>query len=355
MPLPPQGARRAACGDERAGARSGPRLGARDPSDEPTLSASASSARPRSASTGSTSSRTSERALRPELPRLPSSRRAHLADARPGRCARGALGRNRLKRLKGIDDRNRRARPSFTLPDTDGAMHEPGGAPATVVVFTCNHCPYALAWHERIVESPRTTPLGSSGARDQPQRRQALPARLARGDACSRAGRRLRGVPYLRDESQQVAHAYDAKTTPDVFVLDAEGILRYRGAPDADYEDPSQDAAYLRAALDARSTGASQTCGNEAGRLLDQVEGRGLTQRRCAITLAPLEGTSTTARRLVRSGACQRDASARRVSALPARFSPRTERTTLRCSGAPSRRTETRRRRVDECLGSVSA
>lgn len=59
------------------------------------------------------------------------------------------------------------------------------------------------------------------------------------------------GVPYLRDESQAVAHAYGAKTTPDLFLLDADGLLRYRGAPDADYEDPSQNAAYLRAALDA--------------------------------------------------------------------------------------------------------
>jgi hypothetical protein len=41
--------------------------------------------------------------------------------------------------------------PAFILPDTDGTMHEPGGTLATVVVFTCNHCPYALAWHERIV------------------------------------------------------------------------------------------------------------------------------------------------------------------------------------------------------------
>jgi hypothetical protein len=44
--------------------------------------------------------------------------------------------------------------PSFSLPDTDGAtqaLEGPGeaAAPATVVVFTCNHCPYALAWHDR--------------------------------------------------------------------------------------------------------------------------------------------------------------------------------------------------------------
>ncbi|HYY23497.1 MAG TPA: redoxin domain-containing protein, partial [Thermoleophilaceae bacterium] len=58
-------------------------------------------------------------------------------------------------------------------------------------------------------------------------------------------------APYLHDETQDVARAYDAERTPDVFVLDAEGRLRYRGAPDGDYHDPGQDAAWLRQALDA--------------------------------------------------------------------------------------------------------
>ena len=49
-------------------------------------------------------------------------------------------------------------------------------------------------------------------------------------------------APYLRDESQEVARAYGARTTPDVFVLDADGVLRYRGAPDRDYEDPAAGA-----------------------------------------------------------------------------------------------------------------
>ena len=44
--------------------------------------------------------------------------------------------------------------------------------------------------------------------------------------------------PYLHDESQQVARAWGAKTTPDVFVTDAAGVV-YRGAPDADHGDPS--------------------------------------------------------------------------------------------------------------------
>jgi peroxiredoxin len=142
--------------------------------------------------------------------------------------------------------------PTFVLPDTEGITHEPGGAPATVVVFTCNHCPYALAWHERIVavardyadRGVRVLAINSNDSERYPRDSlQAMRARVEQGE--------FEGVPYLRDESQDVARAYDAETTPDVFVLDAGGLLRYRGAPDADYEEPTQNAAFLRAALDA--------------------------------------------------------------------------------------------------------
>lgn len=142
--------------------------------------------------------------------------------------------------------------PSFSLPDTDGAPHGPGQAPATVIVFTCNHCPYALAWHERIVtvahdyadRGVRVLAINPNDAERYP--RDSLEAMRARVEAGE-----FDGLPYLQDENQEVALAYDAKTTPDVFVLDPAGVLRYRGAPDTDYEDPSQNAAYLRGALDA--------------------------------------------------------------------------------------------------------
>jgi peroxiredoxin len=142
--------------------------------------------------------------------------------------------------------------PSFGLPDTSGSMHSPASAPATVVVFTCNHCPYALAWHERLetvardylAQGVKMLAINPNDAERYPRdSAEAMRARVQAGE--------FDGVPYLRDETQEVARAYDAKTTPDVFVLDADGILRYRGAPDADHEDPSQKAAYLRAALDA--------------------------------------------------------------------------------------------------------
>ena len=142
--------------------------------------------------------------------------------------------------------------PAFSLPDTEGVPREPGGAAATVVVFTCNHCPYALAWQERIVavardyaeRDVRTLAVNPNDAERYPRDSlEAMRERVRSGE--------FDGVPYLRDESQAVAHEYDARTTPDVFVLDDAGMLRYRGAPDSDYEDPSQNAAWLRGALDA--------------------------------------------------------------------------------------------------------
>jgi peroxiredoxin len=140
--------------------------------------------------------------------------------------------------------------PDFALPDTAGETWSPGGA-ATVVVFTCNHCPYALAWHERIADAARDyagrdvrfLAINSNDAdrypRDSPEAMR------------QRVESETWPMPYLHDASQDVARDYGAKTTPDVFVLDAGGTLRYRGAPDADYEDPGQRAAWLRDALDA--------------------------------------------------------------------------------------------------------
>ena len=142
--------------------------------------------------------------------------------------------------------------PAIGLPVAFGVTHELGDAPATVIVFTCNHCPYALAWHERLIEvahdysqrGVRMLAINPNDAERYPRdSTEQMRARVEDGE--------FDGVPYLRDESQAVARAYDAKTTPDVFVLDADGVLRYRGAPDSDYEDPAANAAWLRAALDA--------------------------------------------------------------------------------------------------------
>jgi peroxiredoxin len=138
--------------------------------------------------------------------------------------------------------------PTFSLPDTDGVEHSPDGV--TVVAFTCNHCPYALGWHDRLLSVARDYD-GVTFLLVNPNDAERYPA-----DSYDAMKERVRAdggwpAPYVHDESQEVARAYDAKTTPDVFVLDAERRVRYRGAPDSDHRDPDGNAKWLRDALDA--------------------------------------------------------------------------------------------------------
>jgi peroxiredoxin len=143
--------------------------------------------------------------------------------------------------------------PSHELPDTEGnrhALHEDGAT--TVVVFTCNHCPYALAWHDRLAGvandyDVRFLAVNPNDAERYPRDSfEAMKQRVAEEGW---------SFPYLHDEDQEAARSFGAQTTPDVFVLDGEGRLRYRGAPDPDHRDPSHRAAWLREALDALLAG----------------------------------------------------------------------------------------------------
>ena len=145
--------------------------------------------------------------------------------------------------------------PAFELPDTDGsscALGAAGEHAATVVYWTCNHCPYALAWHDRLlvvaseyeIRDVRFLAINSNDAGRYPaDSPDAMRERIEREGGWPH--------PYLWDGSQEVARAYGALKTPDVFVFDGDLRLRYRGAPDADYDDPEQNAVWLRDALDA--------------------------------------------------------------------------------------------------------
>jgi peroxiredoxin len=143
--------------------------------------------------------------------------------------------------------------PPLELPDTQGEVHTlpmPGEVAATVVVWTCNHCPYALAWHDRIVaaandyapRSVRFLAINSNDAERYPaDSPEAMRERVESEDW---------PFPYLHDATQETAQAYGAAVTPHLFVLDSDLRLRYEGAPDSDHRDPSQDARWLRDALD---------------------------------------------------------------------------------------------------------
>src|SRR5207248_1119780 len=86
------------------------------------------------------------RAAGPHVSRVSPARRARLATARSRRPQGGA------SRMTSIAEKL----PVFTLPATDGSSHSfPFEGAVTVVAFTCNHCPYALAWHERLLAVAR--------------------------------------------------------------------------------------------------------------------------------------------------------------------------------------------------------
>jgi peroxiredoxin len=143
--------------------------------------------------------------------------------------------------------------PGFELPATDGKRHRlfSNDAAATLVYWTCNHCPYALAWQERMLDvardysfrGVRVLAINSNDAERHP------------ADSFDAMRERVADEgwphPYLHDESQKVAKEWGAERTPEVYVLDSDGRLRYRGAPDADYDDPTQGATWIRDALDA--------------------------------------------------------------------------------------------------------
>jgi len=148
--------------------------------------------------------------------------------------------------------------PPLELSDTEGSTHAlpgPGEAPATIVIWTCNHCPYALAWHDRLIDvaneyggrGVRTLKVNSNDAERYPADSPEAMRERHRAEAWP--------VPYLHDAEQDVARAWGARTTPDVFLLDSELRLAYRGAPDADHQRPELEAGYLRAALDAVLSG----------------------------------------------------------------------------------------------------
>ena len=144
------------------------------------------------------------------------------------------------------------AAPVFTLPDARGGelTLDPSAAQATVVVFTANGCPYAMAWHDRIQQvaldyAARDVTVIQVVANDEA----GHPEDSLESMRCRTGNGEIAG-PYLRDAAQEAVTAYGATATPEVFVIDRAGVVRYHGAPDADHDDPGQDARWVRDALD---------------------------------------------------------------------------------------------------------
>jgi peroxiredoxin len=152
--------------------------------------------------------------------------------------------------------------PDFRLPDTSGktvSLSDFQKAPALLVVFMCNHCPYvkhirsSLAQLARDYQARGVAVVGIS-SNDVANYPADSPAKMA--EEAKAAGYIF---PYLYDETQQVAKDYRAACTPDIFLFDQDQRLAYRGQMDDSRPGNGLPVTGkdLRAALDALLAGKS--------------------------------------------------------------------------------------------------
>lgn len=150
--------------------------------------------------------------------------------------------------------------PDFKLPDISGklvALADFHGAAALAILFICNHCPYVKHIRTELAKIGREyqkkgaalVAISSNDAAAYPADSPEAMAREAKDAGYT--------FPYLYDESQAVAKAYQAACTPDVFVFDRDRELAYRGQFDNSRPGDGRPVTGkdLRAALDALLSG----------------------------------------------------------------------------------------------------
>lgn len=144
--------------------------------------------------------------------------------------------------------------PPFALPATDGMTVDTSliKDPILVIVFTCNHCPYAQAYEDRLIELQKHFDqegvqfvlVNSNDADKYPED--------SFGQMKVRHDEKAFPFPYCHDESQEVAKAYGAVCTPHCFVFDRHRALKYKGRVDDNWKEPSAVTEHnLRDALTA--------------------------------------------------------------------------------------------------------
>ena len=151
--------------------------------------------------------------------------------------------------------------PGFELPDTISgkmlSLNSLKGDKATVVMFICNHCPYVKHINPELVRMgneyiPKGVGFVAISSNDRVAEPEDSPEQMKKVATDLKYP-----FPYLFDETQQIAKAYDAACTPDFFVFDKDLKLAYRGQ--LDDSRPSNNIPLsgndIRGALDAILTG----------------------------------------------------------------------------------------------------
>ncbi len=130
--------------------------------------------------------------------------------------------------------------PDFRLPGVDDKTYSLtsfANKKILVVFFTCNHCPYVQGWDDRVIALQRDfaskgvqfVGINANATLQYPE--DSFEKMVVR------AKEKGFNWVYLRDESQDVARAYDAACTPEFYAFDAERRLRYHGRVDDNYQD----------------------------------------------------------------------------------------------------------------------
>lgn len=149
--------------------------------------------------------------------------------------------------------------PDFQLPGTDGKTYSLASFKAAkllTLIFTCNHCPYAKAYDDRLIAlaqaySAKGVVFAAISANDSGTYPEDSFEKMK-----ERAQLLHLPYPYLYDETQGTAKAYGAVCTPHIFVLNQERKLVYEGRVDDNWKDPAAvKSRDLQAAFDALLAG----------------------------------------------------------------------------------------------------
>jgi peroxiredoxin len=142
----------------------------------------------------------------------------------------------------------------FSLLGIDNKMHSMADyakAKGFIIVFTCNHCPFSVAYEDRIVALHNTySKLGYHVIAINPNDTISYPEDNF-SNMCLRAKSKGFEFPYLIDASQTIYPKFGATKTPHVFLLDAQRILRYMGAIDDATKAEEVEEKYLEKAIES--------------------------------------------------------------------------------------------------------
>jgi peroxiredoxin len=142
--------------------------------------------------------------------------------------------------------------PDFTLYATDGKKYNlySNINKGVVVIFSCNHCPYVQAYEERIKEIQKdygTRGIGVVAINSNDDKKYPDDSFE---NMKKRAGEKKFNFPYLRDETQETAKAYDATHTPEIFLINDRKEVVFHGKIDDNWQDAGKvKSSYLREAI----------------------------------------------------------------------------------------------------------